>query len=367
MEQKKILYISTNADEAGAPRHVESLVKAFLNKYSVYCLFGNSGPVADRLIKVGVQVNYVNHMQNSINPVYDMLALTRVFFYVSNIKPDLIHCHSAKAGVIGRIVSAATSIPCVYTVHGWGWRGMPFIKKKMIEFLERCFAHVGLTYYIAVANTVKKDALALLKIPSERCSLIYNGVEQEGGVRDDIRINKFTLFMAARVCAAKDHLTLLQAFGKLDNKYRLILCGSGTDQGSFKESARRIVGESYSRITFVGETSNVYGYLNQCDIFLLISNFEALPMSIIEAMSIGLPVIASDVGGVSEIIDNEMNGILIRKSNVEDLVAGILKLEDDNFRCFLGNSARRKYIEMFDYQKMIKKVDECYNKILGQE
>ncbi|HFV5407130.1 TPA: glycosyltransferase, partial [Escherichia coli] len=123
--------------------------------------------------------------------------------------------------------------------------------------------------------------------------------------------------MVARFCAQKDHETLLKAFSNIDKeKWRLTLIGGG-DSKSIKELAKKL--NIDKNINFVGQTKNVVNFLNHSDVFLLISNWEGFPISILEAMRSSLPIIATDVGGVSEAVKHGYNGFLINKGNVAEL------------------------------------------------
>ena len=357
---KTVLYISSNADEAGAPRHVEMLAKEFASRYRVFCVFGMFGPVADRLRNHNIPVHYVLELRNSINPINDLIAIIKIFFLVIKISPDIIHCHSAKAGVVGRIVSLFTSVRCIYTVHGWGWRGVSGTREKIIKFAENLLGKIGGVRYIYVAGAVQSEAVQILNIPVDKGCVVFNGVSDVIIETKTVESNGLTLFMAARVCDAKDHITLLEAFRRVDTRFRLVLCGAGTDSVSFKAMAKEIVGDSYSRVKFIGNTSCVEKYFVDADIYLLISHFEALPLSIIEAMAYGLPTIATRVGGVGELVDDGMNGYLVEKGDVDGLVQRIHDMVDESQRLKLGSNARKVYCEKFTIKKMLDSVENCY-------
>jgi glycosyltransferase involved in cell wall biosynthesis len=361
----KILYISSNADEAGAPRHVEMLASAFSRKNDVVCIFGERGPVADRLANRNISVYYVLELRNAINPIKDSVALLKIINVINKTSPQIVHCHSAKAGVLGRIASVLTSKHCVYTVHGWGWRGMPPWKEKLIKMVERVLAKICDVKYIFVADAVRSDAMSVLKIPEGSWRIIYNGVPDVLSDRARLRPRYLTLLMAARVCDAKDHLTLLKAFRNLDSQYRLVLCGAGTDSDEFRAHAMKIAGESYQRITFVGETSEIYSYYEKSDIYLLVSRFEAFPISIVEAMAFGLPIVATNVGGVSELIEDGVNGYLVPPGDAHTLSSRISAFQQEEHRMSMSSNSRQKYINRFRVDDMLYSVEMCYNECVS--
>ncbi len=359
----KILIISTNADEAGAPRHVETLVKGLALNYKFITAFGESGPVSERLRSSGFKVHVIDQMRTTINPIMDIIALVKIIFLVFKYKPDLIHCHSAKAGMLGRISAFISRTPWVYTVHGWGWRGLSGLKCRLIIFIEKILKHIPGGTYIFVANDVMNDGRRVVGIDPINSKVIYNGVSE-------IESNEFpsgdgyTIVMPARVSSAKDHETLIQGF-ELFNcvKSRLILCGTGTDAPGFIAFAKHLAPTAFGRISFIGQSSNVEGIYSQCDVFALVSNFEALPLSIIEAMSCGKPIIATAVGGIPELIENGRNGILVRLKCVDDVVAALTIYKERRIRMLHGNASKAIYNKHFTSNLMLNSISNVYSSI----
>ncbi|MBM3403146.1 MAG: glycosyltransferase family 4 protein [Bacteroidetes bacterium] len=364
VSKKLIVYISTNADEAGAPRHVEMLVNGFSKKYNIMCIFGEDGPVAERIKRMAIKVAIVPQLRSAINPFKDLVALIGTIKVLRSLPVRVVHCHSAKAGLVGRLACVFLSVPCIYTVHGWGWRGLPFYKSVLVKCAEKAFSILDGVSYIYVSKSVESESIGELRIPQSKSCVIYNGVPQAPNQEILRNLCNITIIMPARVCDAKDHVTLLKAFAKLDKRYKLILCGAGTDSHKFKETANAIACKNANRILFVGETNDIYKYYFMSDVFVLISNFEALPVSIIEAMSCGIPVIASKVGGIPEMIEDGYTGYLVPHANVEILVARIRMLEDLNLRQSLSRNCLLSYHKKFGVDKMLKSVDNIYQSVI---
>ena len=118
----KILLVVTNADLAGAPRHVLELCKLLSTKNNyIEVVFGEYGPVQQEILSYGIKTHIINTLRSNINPFQDILSIYKLWKIVCHYKPDLIHCHSTKAGFVARIVSSIQQIPVIYTVHGWGF------------------------------------------------------------------------------------------------------------------------------------------------------------------------------------------------------------------------------------------------------
>ncbi len=368
---KKILYISTNSDEAGAPRHVETLVVALSGKYQVFCIFGEAGPVMSRLVARKIPVMVVNELRNKISPINDFISLAKVILFVVQNKISILHCHSAKAAMIGRLAATLSNTACVCTIHGWGWRGMSFLKGWLVKTIENILWRICRSDYIFVSKSVMAEAIAEFGESRSNVYTIYNGIPdipfellrcQRRNLCDPKVIK---IIMPARVCSAKDHRTILMAFQKLDSRYRLLLCGNGTQNVEFKEAAEKIVNSAIHRVEFIGETSEIDSYYRQADIFVLVSNFEALPISIIEAMGFGLPIIASNVGGNSELLVDGESGFLIPPKDVNGLIERIKILESPEIRFQMGSNARKRFEKNFGVDSMAKKVGYCYDRLLG--
>jgi glycosyltransferase involved in cell wall biosynthesis len=357
----KILIISTNADESGAPIHVLSIVESLHKIFSLILIFGEQGNI-ERTIrsKENIPVYIIPAIKSAISPFKDIAALYKILCIIIREQPNLIHAHSSKAGMLARIASLITGTPCVYTVHGWGWRGLSPIKYKMVVFIERILKYVPQTIYICVSNSVAAEARTIVGIRNDSLRVIYNGVKDMLTNTSNYN-NVLTFIMPARVCDAKDHETLLRAFALFDKPSRLILCGSGTDKVEFVSRASEITGERFKDIVFLGVRSDIADLLNKSHVFLLISKYEALPLSIIEAMSTELAIIATKVGGVEELLDDNVSGILVNSGDVDFLVDAMNKVNSVKLRTRLGKNARRKYISNFNESLMSQKIIEVYS------
>ena len=361
----KIFILSTNADEAGAPRHVEAIANGLESEFQFILVFGEDGPVCDRLRKRGHIVHVVREMRTAINPVKDLFALLKIIRLVIKYSPDIIHCHSAKAGMLGRISAFLCGKKWLYTVHGWGWRGVSRVAKVLIVSIEFILSKLPGGFYLFVAQDVRNDALDVLRIKPHRGIVVYNGVSS---IDADFLSNNgiMNVMMPARVSSAKDHQSLIAAFEYInDPNIRLLLCGAGTDSHDFIEFAKSLAPTTNGAISFLGQRSDIHKIYSQSHIVALISNFEALPLSIIEAMSCSRPVIATNVGGIPELIEDGVNGILVRPGCVSDIANALSSLKDERLRVQLGKQANITYNEHFTENTMLTSIANTYKKLVG--
>ena len=356
----KILVVSTNADEAGAPRHVETVVNGLGSIFQFILVFGEDGPVSERLRKSGHQVFIVKEMRTKINPLMDLVALFKINRIVGMHKPDIIHCHSAKAGMLGRIVAFLNKRKWIYTVHGWGWRGVSHATRRAIIFIERWLSKLPRGYYIFVAKAVFVDATEIIGLHNDRGLIIYNGVPEMNASHPSTDA-PLTILMPARVSSAKDHKTMLAAFERLSLRdSRLLLCGAGTESHDFISMARKIAPNAFERISFIGQHSDIEKVYSRCHVVALISKFEALPISIIEAMSCEKAIIASDVGGVYELLTDGYDGILVRPEGVDEIVDALHKYMDERVRHEFGRNAKATYKQKFTDNAMLACISSAY-------
>jgi glycosyltransferase involved in cell wall biosynthesis len=359
----KILLVSTNADEAGAPRHVEAIVNGLESNFQFILVFGEDGPISTRLKSRGNIVYLIKEMRSAIRPVKDLVALIKITKLVWEHQPDIIHCHSAKAGMLGRIASFLCGKKWLYTVHGWGWRGVSKVTKKLVVLMERILSKIPRGSFIFVANDVMNDAINILGLEVNQGIVVYNGVSPITTNLPKI-INGLVIMMPARVSTAKDHQSLVLAFERFnDEDSKLILCGGGTDSPEFISLAKKLAPRSSKNISFLGQRSDISEIYSQSNVVALISHFEALPLSIIEAMSCAKPVIATNVGGIPELITNGVNGILVRPSCVDDIVEAFTRYRNDQVRIEHGKRAKITYEDRFTDKSMLTSISKIYHSL----
>lgn len=358
----KVLLISTNSDEAGAPRHVEAIVQGLGDEFQFILVFGESGPVCDRLSQRGCIVHVVPEMRTAIHPGKDLIALAKVIRLIKKHQPDVIHCHSAKAGMLGRISAFLCGVNWIYTVHGWGWRGTSKMVGNLIIFIESILSKLPGGHYLYVADAVRTEAENVLSLNKDRGSIVYNGVSPII-VEAPQTATPFVILMPARVSSAKDHQSMILAFEKFDDPEAiLMLCGTGTNTAEFEYFAKKLAPKNGKNILFLGQRSDIAELYAQAHVVALISHFEALPLSIIEAMSCARPVIGTNVGGVPELIEHEVNGFLVRPRCVDDIVKSLIALKDDQFRHGMSTRANTIYLSKFTCDTMLSSIADKYRK-----
>jgi glycosyltransferase involved in cell wall biosynthesis len=311
----------------------------------------------------GVPVTVIPPLQKPLHPVRDTDSLLQLISILHRLKPDILATHTAKAGFIGRLAARLMGIPCVFTPHGQSFidrkHGHVIRHRLLLEVLAlRCGATT-----IAVSEAERQLALAHLPMDRARISVIYNGIPDhtlerraaDGSVR---------LTMVARFDHQKDHYTLLRALTELKPlRWELRLAGTGPLLPDVKRFAEEC-GIS-SCVRFLGECADVSGLLADTDIFVLISNAEAFPISILEAMRAALPVVATDTGGVREAVSDGDNGFLVARADTNTLSERLsVLIKSPASRLAMGYSSRQRFLGNYEWNSMLDQTEALYAGLL---
>lgn len=350
----------------GASVHLLDLAAGLQAKnYNVHILVGGSGILQQRAAEFNLSISSAPSLVRQISPLKDIMAFFELKRAVNEFKPDLVHLHSSKAGLLGRLVCKVTRVPCVFTAHGWSFTEGVSAKKRMLyRVLERLTAPLA-GKIITVSEYDKRLALRNIVAPESRLVCIHNGVSDKSlysGVVQHIDKAVVRLIMVARFEQPKDQIRLLKALSKLHRlPWHLEFVGDGPDLPIAKELSEQL-GIS-AKVTFSGSCSDVPVRLASADIFVLLSHWEGLPLTILEAMSLGLPVVASDVGGVAETIDMA-SGFLVPATDDMVLLDSLTQLiTSAPLRAAMGSAARNRYLQQFTLHRMLAKTEHIYQHV----
>ena len=362
-KKPRVLLICTNSDEAGAPLHVETLVRMLRDHVDFTLLFGEDGPVLHRLSAAGFDAQLLDGMRSSISPLKDLQLVYKLRYQLRTIKPDLIHCHSSKAGLIGRCAGLIENTPTLFTIHGWSWTGLKGRNATLARWIERRLSRISRSNYIFVCKAMQDVGQAQLGFRVDQGQIIYNGMPDIGIMGPPA--GPLTIFMPARVSPQKDHETLVRAFDNLPvGRSQLLLCGAGTDTPQFAKYVNTWAPTRCGEIITLGQRSDIPAQLRRSHLLVLSSHWEALPLSIIEAMSTGLPVIASNVGGISEQVTNEVTGLLVPPGDVSAMTAALQRMFDPATRNRMGLAGRQRYEADFTATAMAEATLAYYRRLI---
>ena len=373
----KILQIITLGDSiGGAQIHVlDMAVNLQKRGHTVHVLTGTGGELNNRLTNEGVSNEIFPALSRSINIVKDIKCFFALKKYIKQYQPNIVACHSSKAGIIVRAACFALGVPNTFTVHGWAFsEGFTWKTRYLFLFIEKIMGYFSCKI-IVVAEQGRDIALKNNIISADKIAVIHNGV-RDVALDDDVKMSEnariteggkhiFKMIMLARFQVPKDHETLIKALIPLKNAaWHLYLLGDGTETLDRIKTLVNMEGLS-EQISFIGYVNNVKSYLQHVDLALLISHSEGFPLSNLEAMSMRLPVIATHVGGMHEQITEGYNGFLIERNAVTDLTEKIGNLMNNPILCRqMGENSRKQYEQYFQLTDMVDETIKTYQTVI---
>ncbi|MBL8638390.1 MAG: glycosyltransferase family 4 protein [Alphaproteobacteria bacterium] len=367
MKPLKIAYLVTRMDEYGGPQiHVRDLSIWLQGQgHQPLVLSGWAGVFSDEVQASGIDYREIPFLGRPIDPIKDVKAFLELRRVLKSERPDLLSCHSSKAGWIGRFAAWSCGIPVVFTAHGWAFtKGIPLLQKILYMGLEK-FAGYFCNHVITVSQYDRDLALRYHIVAAEKMTAVHNGMPNYPAPLRAKREGPVRLMMVARVAPQKDHERLLRVlWGCLDLDWTLDLVGSGDDL-HLRQMVDRM---GYTdRVNFMGERGDVGQLLDNCaDVFLLVSNWEGFPRSILEAMRSALPVIASDVGGVREAVQDGVTGFVVPAGQDDPLLHALrVLIADRDLQLRMGAAGRAQYDAEFTFLAMASKTFAVYQKVLA--
>jgi glycosyltransferase involved in cell wall biosynthesis len=363
----KIVHVVTRGDVlGGAQSHVRELSIELLRLgHEVTVITGSPGVFSEQLSQAGIPWLAIRRMVRPVNPVLDLAALAELWLVLGRLQPDLVCAHTAKAGSLARAAARLRHIPSVFTPHGWSFLDRSSLTPRMFFcYVERLASRLGGRVINVCAY--EQELARRFGISTRALEVVHNGIAEAGFARmRPIDAQPPVMVMVARFTAQKDHVTLLRAVsGLLSMEWHLQLLGGG----ELESRVRAQVGTLGlgGRVQILPPETDVNRVLMKAQLFVLSSQFEALPISILEAMRAGLPVVASDAGGVAECVKHEETGVLVGRGDVAGLRDALARMiADPALRDRLGEAGSRLWRAQFTAPSMTARTVEVYQRALA--
>lgn len=355
----KVLYLVTKSERGGAQVHVLDLIRALGNRVEPIVACGDDGFLIEECRKLGVETHVVPELVHPVRPVKDARCVLAVAALIRRCGADLIHGHTGKAGLIARLAGWLTRTPSLYTVHSWSFIGTSRSTAAVAVWLERAARVAGGTVIEVCRSNFAMARRRGVVSPAHHL-MIWNGVPDTELRARPAAGRPVRILMAARFVRYKQHSVLLNALAGIDpSSWQLTLAGDGPFRAEMEQLASNL--GIRDRVLFAGDTDNVPSLLAETDISVLATRFESLPLTIIEAMRAGVPVIASEVGGVAELVTHGTTGYLVPHSDSQALQERLRELiASDQTRSRMGQMGRLQYERQFTVEKMAGAVLSLY-------
>jgi glycosyltransferase involved in cell wall biosynthesis len=301
-------------------------------KYEIYVLCKPGGALVDEIKARGYHFIPLKSLRREIS-FWDCIALIQLFLIFKKYKFDIVHTHSSKTGFLGRIAAKAAGVKkIIHTVHGFSFHDFqPKIARQAYIFLEKIAAKC--CHKLVFVNQFERKLAIEKKIVSPHQAItIYNGVtipSLQKTIDCQSWNKKIVIGSVSRFCEQKNIIQSVLTAVKIarkDKRFQFIFIGDG----ELWERCHKIVkfAKMEKQIVLTGWQNNIDEWLTKFDVFFLFSKWEGLPISILEAMSVGLPVIASDIKGNNELVTKE-TGELVPISMVDKLSALFFSLPEN--------------------------------------
>ena len=383
----KILRVIARLNMGGPALHVAYLTAGLKERgYDTTLVAGSLARGEDSMAFVaeglGVEVVRIDELGREISPLRDLRAAVRLARLIRRERPQILHTHTAKAGTVARVAAlmAGRRRPpiVVHTFHGHVLRGyFGPLRSRFFRLLERWLA-AHTTALIAVSPQVRDDLVALGVAPRERFAVIRLGIElderidlaQNGraesrrylGIPDD----RFAVGWIGRMTAVKRTDDILVAFKRLrDDGVDACLClvGDGPDRPHLEQRAHEL---GVIRDTlFLGYQEDVSPFYAAFDALILPSGNEGTPVSAIEALAAGRPVVATRVGGVPDVVRDGEDGFLVDAGATDDLAERLERLaRDPELRKRMGEAGRSRVLPRYAVDRLVADVDRLYRTLL---
>jgi glycosyltransferase involved in cell wall biosynthesis len=384
----KILRVIARLNMGGPALHVAYLTEGLTKRgYDTTLVSGSLARGEDSMAFVadahGVEVVRIDELGREISPLRDLMATIRLAKLIRRERPQILHTHTAKAGTVGRVAAllAGSRRPpiIVHTFHGHVLRGyFGPLRSLFFRLLERRLA-AGTTALIAVSPQVRDDLVALGIAPRERFVVIRLGIELDERVSPDrngrgesrrylgIPGDRFAVGWIGRMTAVKRTDDVLVAFKRLrDGGVDAVLCmvGDGPDRLQLERRAHEL---GVIRDTvFLGYQEDVAPLYAAFDALVLPSGNEGTPVSVIEALAAELPVVATRVGGVPDVVRDGEDGFLVEAGATDDLADRLAQLaRDPALRARMGKRGRERVLPRYAVDRLVDDVDELYRSLLS--
>jgi glycosyltransferase involved in cell wall biosynthesis len=363
----RIVYIITRMDELGGPQiHLRDLA-ARLKPYGhdIHVVSGTAGDLTDFLTHHSLATcHIIPGITRAISPWREPLALYYLYTLLRQIRPDLVSCHSSKAGVLGRMAAFLAGCKCIFTVHGWAFtENVPGVRRFLYRVIETMMSPFC-ARILTVSEYDRQLGIRARIAAPHKLVTVHNGMPDVAEFTQINHVGSCRLVMVARFAEQKDHRLLVDALAMLKHlSWTIELIGNG-DTSVITQQVQSL--GLQDRVHILGQRSDVKDRLAAANVFLLITHWEGFPRSIIEAMRASLPVIATDVAGVSEAVVDGETGFLVPHGDRDALVQALTTCVQNKNRCAaMGHAGRMRYEQAFTFEHMFQKTAEVYTAVTG--
>jgi glycosyltransferase involved in cell wall biosynthesis len=379
----RILHIITRLDRGGSAEAVMQIGEGLSRKgHEIKIITGlTEDPQEDfegYTKRARVPIIVIPELRREVNPFLDLFALCRLYQLIRRENPEIVHTHTSKAGILGRWAAWFGGVKVIiHSTHGhvfYGYFGG--LKTHIFLLIEKLTA--GITHQITTLSNLeindyqrlrlaRKEKFVAIPYGIDTETLKFNQGREEVRQRLGLSAKEHVVGWVGRLVAVKDCGTFLKAASLLKDKFRdpeinsglrFLVVGDGPDRQKMEEMTQRLG----LKVIFTGMRNDVYDIMPSIDLFVLSSLNEGLGRVLLEAMAAGRPVVATKVGGVPEVVEDGVTGILVSPSDPKGMAYAIVEILDDPERMATMGKQGKERVERFDIRTATDRLEILYKK-----
>ncbi len=381
MKKITIAHIITKLELGGAQQNTLYTLKHLNPEKFETILISGKGGILDQeeFSSLTNRLFFIGELVRKINPIFDFIALIKIWHLLKKEKIDLVHTHSSKAGILGRWAAKLAGVPyIVHTYHGFGFNDyQKWPVRWLFIGIERITAYIS-TKLVVVSGENTKKALANKIGEKNQYVVIHSGIKiKEVSFNPIIKKEKrrefgfsdgdFVVGMIACFKPQKDPISFVLLVNKVSAclpQAKFLLVGDGLLRPSVEKLIFKL--NLQEKIKLLGWRRDIPLLLQTFDIMILTSLWEGLPRVFLEAMVLGIPVIATEVDGAKEVIKNGINGFLVPPKDMVSMAEKVIYLfKNKGKRKQMGICAKEMISSSFDIDQMVKEIEELYKQLVS--
>lgn len=324
--------------------------------------------------------NIVSHieqikMAHEISFTQDISSTRIIRSLIKKYKPDIVYAHSSKAGALTRLANIGFSNKCLYNPHGWSFNEKPYgikgkVKNSLFKFVEKVQTPFT-DKIVCVSNFEKETAIYNNIANKDKLCVIYSGIDFSKFHKQNIdkrSEDEFVVGMVARITQTKAPDIFVKAAAEIKKKIPnsfFYIVGDGDLRYQIETLISKLNLKNSVEIT--GWVNNPTDYMKKFDVGLLLSRWEGFGLVLPEYMYSGVPIVASNSGGIPDIIRDRYNGLIVPADNVKSTVDAILKIHNNvNLRDNLIRNGKEDVVKRFNVKREVRQTIDLYVKLLGE-
>lgn len=340
---------------------------------------GPEGSLIERAQAAGFRVIVLDSMRRSIHPWRDWCSYRELLAVLRDLKPDIVHTHSSKAGIVGRYAAAKLKLPAVHTIHGAAFHfGQHSLLFRLYRLLEKRAAR-WCDHFISVCDALTDQYVEAGVASREKFTTVYSGMDVEPflnpprsreEVREELGLADGHVAVAkvARLFNLKGHEYLIEAAAPVAIRHpdvRFVLIGDGILREQLQQQIADAGLTNHFIFTGLVEPSRIPELINACDVVAHTSVWEGLARVLPQGLIAGKPVVSYDIDGAREVVIPDETGFLLPRESINELSDALCALvESPGLRKRLGETGRKRFTDRFRHQTMTREIREVYQRVL---